>query len=337
MAREATSIYIDNSSIRVLTLRGKQAQKWGTIPLEPGLVKDGVIIDKDTVTSKIKELWRKEKIGSHRVIAGINGINCFYRFLSLPELPRNLLDEAAMREARRALGVPVEQLHLSWQVLPSPKGETRIYLVAAQRSSVDTLISVLRRAGLTPYLMDLAPLGLARTTTEPRAIMVDLQPRNLDIVVRIEGIPEVIRSVPLSREAVLEEKVPIVRDEVHRAITFYNSSHADKPIDTEVPLLVCGELAEREDVWKLVTGRQKRPVQVLPPPVEDVKDFSACRYMINIGLAFKEVLGSRKEASAYLQVNFNALPQTYIPKRHPISDLLFIPITIAGIALVAFG
>jgi len=333
MAKEATTIYIDDSAIRALVTRGKQARKWGTMPLEPGLVKDGVIQNEDAVAAKVKELWQAKKIGARKVIAGISGINCLHRLLTLPQLPRNLLPEAVRREAGRALGVPLEQLYLSWQALPSLKGETLIYLAASPRNSVDALISVLRKAGLNPYLMDLKPLALARTTTESRAIIIDLQPGSFDIVVMAQGIPEVMRSVPLPREALLEGKVAIIKEEVDRAITFYNSHHRDKPIEASVPLLVCGELAEQQDVWKLLTGKQKRPVRALPSPIETPEGFPAALYMTNIGLALK----TAKEATAHSLVNLNALPEVYLPTPRPISEILFVPTIIAGIALVALG
>jgi len=337
MAREATTIFIDDSAIWALVVRGRKTQKWANMPLEPGLVKDGVILDEDAVASKVKELWQTQKIGGRRVVAGISGINCLYRLITLPELPRDLLSEAVKREAARILGVPLEQVHLSWQAVPSLAGETLIYLVASPRNSVDGLISTLHKAGLDPYLMDLKPLALARTTTESRAIIADLQPASFDIVVMAEGIPQVVRSVPLPVEDLLEEKVPIIREELERAITFYNSSHMDRLIAATVPLLVSGELAQQEDAWKLLVGRQQRPVQVLPSPIETPEDFPSNQYMTNIGLALKEVLTSEKGAVAYSLVNFNALPEVYIPKRRPLSEILLIPTIIVGIALVVFA
>lgn len=332
----ATTIHIDDSAIWVLVVRGRQVRKWANMPLESGLVKDGVILNEDAVAAKVRELWREQRIGTRRVIAGVSGINCLYRLLTLPELPKEILPEAVRREAGRALGVPLEQVYISWQALPSSKGETLIYLAASPRNSMDAIISVLRQAGLNPYLIDLKPLALARTTTESRAIIIDLQPENFDIVVKVEGIPEVLRSVPLPREALLEEKVPVITKELDRAITFYNSSHRDKPIEAAVPLLVSGELAE-QDTWKLLTGRQEHPIQVLPSPMEMAEGFPATLYMTNIGLALKEVLPSGKEAIAYSLVNFNALPEVYIPKPRPISEILFVPTIIVGIVLVALG
>ena len=337
MAREVATIHIDSSAIWVLVAKGRQLRKWANMPLEPGMVKDGVIQDEDAVASKVRDLWKKQRIGRRRVVAGISGINCLYRLIALPELSASILPEAVKREASRTLGVPMEQLHLSWQTLPSIRDETLVYLAASPKNSVDSVISTLRKAGLDPYLMDLKPLAMARVATEPKAIIIDLQPASFDVVVTVEGIPHVVRSLALAPESSLEEKLPVVKGELDRAITFYNSSHADKPIEPSVPLLVCGELAQQEDAWNLLLGRQSRPVQALPLPMETPKDFPPGQYVANIGLAIKELLASEKGAIAYSLVNFNALPEVYIPKRRPLSQILLVPAIIVGIALVAWA
>lgn len=337
MAKEITTIYIDDSAIRVLKTSGRQPQKWCSASLEPGLVKNGVIMDEDAVAARITQLWQSEDIGAKKVIAGISGINCLYRLITLPELPKNLLPEAVKREAERALGVSLEEVHLSWQTLPSLRGETLVYLVASPKNAVDALTSTLRKAGLTPYLMDLKPLALARTITQPRAILIDVQPSSFDIVVMSEAIPQVVRSLALHAEASWERKMSVIREELDRAITFYNSSHMDKPIQASVPLLACGELAEHEDTWRLLTGRQERPVQVLPSPMESPEGFPSSQYMANIGLALKEMLGSEKGAIAYSLVNLNVLPEAYIPKARPLAEVVFRPILIGGIVLIALG
>jgi type IV pilus assembly protein PilM len=337
MAKEAATIYIDDSAIWVLVAKGRQVQKWASSPLEPGLVETGVILDEDAVANKIRELWRGERIGSRRVIAGISGLSCLYRLLTFPELPKDLLPQAVSREAGRALGVSLEEVYLSWQTLPSLKGETLVYLAASPRNAVDSLISALTKAGLKPYLMDLKPLAIARCSTEPRAIIVDLRPGSFDTIIVTEGIPQVVRSIPLMEEATFEEKIPFIREELDRAITFYNSGHMDRPIESDVPLLVSGQLAEQQDAWGLLAVRQERNVLELHPPVEIPEGFPAGQYTTNVGLALKELLASEKGAIAYSLVNFNALPEAYRPKPRKLSEILFVPTIVGGIALVALG
>ncbi len=335
MAKEAATIHIDDSAIWVLVAKGREAQRLASLPLEPGLVKDGVVHNEDAVASKVRELWATQGIRARRVIAAVSGINCLYRLVTLPELPKELLPEAIRREAGRALGVPLEEVHLSWQTLPSLKGETLVYLAASPRNAVDGLVSALRKAGLDPYLMDLKPLAIARCATEPRAIIVDLQPRSFDTIIMAEGIPQVVRSVPLVEEAAVEEKVSFIREEVDRAITFYDSEHRDNPLGSDVPLLVSGELAEQQDAWSLIVRSQERTVQVMPLPMAVAEGFPPGQYATNAGLALKEVLASEKGAIAYSLVNFNALPEAYRPKPRKLSEILFVPTIVGGLALIA--
>lgn len=336
--RVANTIYIGDTDIRVLMTRGRNPRRWGSVPLEPGLVRDGLILDEKVVADKVKEVCQSYGIGSGRIIAGISGINCLYRLISLPALPKELLAEAVEREAGRVLGVSMEQLYLSWQTMSSLPDETLVYLAAAPKDTVDALISTLRRAGFNPYLMDLVPLALARTITEPRAIVVDVQPASFDIVIVTEGMPQVVRSVPLGGAAgSLEGKVSLVREELNRAITFYDSGHGDKLLDASVPILVSGELAGREDVWEMLASGQERSVRGLPSPMETPDGFPAEWYMANIGLALKEVMAAEKGAIEYSEINFNALPLRFIPRKRPLSEFLLIPTIIVGIALVVFA
>lgn len=336
MAREQVSLYIDDAAIYVLVSRLRQPQKWASLPLAAGLVKNGVIQDQTAVAAKLEELWRTAKIRDKKVIVAISGINCLYHLLTLPELPGHLLPEAIKREAS-SLGISLEETYLSWQVLSAQRGEMKIYLAVLPRNTLDALLATLHQAELKPYLVDIKPLCLARAASESKAIMVDTQPASFDITILVEGIPEAVRSLSLPEEAPPEEKILLLRGELERAIAFYNSAHMDKPIDINVPVMVSGEAAQWENLWEILRGRQNRPVQVLPSLMEKKDGFPHVQYMTNIGLALKEVLTQERGATAYSRINFNALPEVYLPKRLPLSAVLLWPAIIVCLALVAVG
>jgi type IV pilus assembly protein PilM len=336
MAKQATSIFIGDSKISVLQAIGKQPQNWAILPLAPGLVKDGVILDVNAVATGVREVCQKAHIGGGKVIAGISGINCLYRIISLPSIPENMLPEAVKREAARVLGVPMEQFYLSWQTLPTTsKSEIRIYLVATPKKTVDTLISTLRKAGLNPYLMDLKPLALARTITESEAIILDVQPTSFDIVIMTDITPQVVRSLPIAPDASQEERLSLIKDELERAITFYNSSHKEHSLDPMAPLLVSGDLAGQEDRWEVLSGVQGNTVRLLPCPLKATNEFPCSQYTTNIGLTFK--VTAEKAATAFSLVNLNVFPEIYRPKPRPVHEVLFIPVLIGGVALVVLG
>ena len=183
MAKEIVTLYIDDSCVRLLVTRGKQIKKWADLPLEPGLVKNRVVIKEAEVSNKVKQLFKVLKVRSKKVVVGVSGLNCLTRPISFPHIPGELLEEAVMREAKRTLPVPPEQLYLSWQTIPAPPGKTQVFLVAIPQKMADAMLKTLRGAGLKPYLMELKPLALARATKEATSIIVDVQPAEFDIVI----------------------------------------------------------------------------------------------------------------------------------------------------------
>ena len=334
MAKQQISLYIDDAAVHVMVSRGRGPQKWSSLPLEPGLVKDGLVRDQAVVAGKVKELWQSSKLGQRRVAVAVSGLNCLYQLLTLPELPENLISEAISREASQSLGITLEEVYLSWHVLSVEHGQMRVYLTVLPREVVDALVATLRQAGLKPYLMDIKPLCLARASSELRAVIVDTQRDSFDIVVLAEGIPEVVRSLAFPPEASAGEKSALLKAELERAIAFYNSGHMDKPIDLRVPILISGEMAQQQTDWEPLRGPRERPVQAVLSPLEDRDGFEAFRYMTNIGLVLKEVLVEETGAIAYSLVNFNALPEVYRARRRSLADALWVPTMVVGVLLI---
>jgi len=336
MAKKVTTLFIRDTNINLLVMKGRRVEKWASLPLEPGLVSQGLVVDEAQVADKVKELFKVERVATSKVIIGLSGLNSLYRMITLPQLPEAVLPEAVKREARRAIPTPLEEVYLSYQRIPAPKGEIRVFLATFPRNVADALFRTLRQAGLKLYVMDLAPLALCRIPNEPRAIIVNARLEHFDVTVMADRLPQVIRRLPLPSEAnSLAEKLPTIAEEFTRTVAFYNSSHLEKPLDSTVPVFVCGELAEAPETWKSLVGKLGYSVSALPSPVESPEGFSPNEFMVNIGLALKELLPEKGENNFSL-VNFNALPEAYLPKALPMARIL-VPIGIvAGIGLLVY-
>jgi len=248
-----------------------------------------------------------------------------------------VLPEAIRREAKRTIPTPLEEIYFSYQRLSASKGETRIFLVTFPRNLVDALVKMLHQAGVKPYIMDLAPLALSRIPNEPRAIIVNAWLEHLDVIVLADRLPQVIRRLALPGETEsLEERLPLIAEEFNRTVAFYNSSHMEKPLDSTVPVFVCGDLAEAPETWQSVVGGAGYSVSLLPSPVEVPEGFNPNEFMVNIGLALKELLPVKEEANFSL-VNFNALPEAYVPPHFSILRVLIPIVSVIGIGLIIFA
>src|SRR4030042_856542 len=124
---------IEDTSIKIMSVKGRQVEAAASLPLEPGLVHDGVIINPTAVGQRISELMAAHGIAEKKVVVGISGIHSIYRTVNIPKLPKNLIDEAAPRQAERVMPVPLNELYTSWQTISMSDIETTLCIVGLPR------------------------------------------------------------------------------------------------------------------------------------------------------------------------------------------------------------
>lgn len=321
MAKKIVTLYIDDTSVRLLVAQGKQIKIWAEMPLEPGLVKNALVINEEEVAARIKRLFKVQNIRENRVHIGISGLHCLSRPITLPQLPKDMLTEAITREAKRVLPVPLEQLYLSWLPIPGRNGKTEVFLVAVPRKTADSLLKTLRRAGLRPQFMDLKPLLLAGAVEESTAIIVDAQPTEFDIVIMAEGVPQPVRTMSFPDEAMSwQKKLTVVSEELDRTIEFYNANNPEQPLAPTVPIYVSGELAIQPELCQALSEKMGNPVLPLPSPLAYPSGLDPNRYMANIGLAFQQLPSGKKAEPSV--TSLNSLPASYLPETFSITRVL---------------
>lgn len=331
MAGKITTLYINDTSIRLMVTSGKRISKLAGAPLDISLADTSDQDREAEIVAKIKQLLKTHKIRAKKVIVGLSGLHCLSRPIVLPQLPRAMLDEAVIREAKRVLPVPPEQLYISWQTISATEGKTQAFMLAIPRQIADNMLRILQQVGLKPYLMDVKPLALARLVKEATAIVVDVQSTEFDIVIMVEGVPQPVRTVAFPQEALsLPDKLLLVKDELKRTIEFYNSNNPEKPIQPDVIMYVSGELADEPELSESLANELGYPVFPLSSPLKCPKQLDPTLYLVNIGLALKE---SPKEAGPLLP-NLNTLPAPYQSKPISLSRTLALPATAVAIGLI---
>ncbi len=330
MANNTTTLYISDTGIRLMVTRGKRITKLAYMPLDVNLTDINNEAKEADLVNKIKLLFKSNRIGAGKIILGISGLHCLTRPVSLPELPKAMVEEAITREARRVLPVPLDQLYISWQIISTFEGKIQVFVVAIPKYIADTLIRILNKTGFKPYLMDIKPLALARVSREANAIMVDVQPKEFDIIILSKGIPQTIRTVPFPVEYLAQtDRLSIIRDELKRTIQFYNSNNPDNPMQPNMAMLVSGDLVDEAETIEFLTKELGYNVSPLLSPLKCAKQLDPSHHLTNVGLALKELVN---EAGPSLP-SFNALPIPYLPKQISRGRLLALPAAAAAVGV----
>jgi type IV pilus assembly protein PilM len=314
---------IEDTSIKIMTAKGRRVDSAICQEIEPGLVEDGVIKDKSKMGQLIKQLMSDNKITEKRVIVCMSGIHSVYRMVKLPKIPVRMQAEAANREMGRVMPVPLNEVYTSWQAVNISNDETAFCLVGLPRNSVDAMLETLREAGLESRLMDVKPLAIARIIDEKNTLVINVQPNSFDIVLILDGVPELMRSIAFpSRNSTPEEKISEIKEELERTVSFYNSSHKTTPITGETCLFISGEHSQ------LLAEQLDFRVKPIPQLLTYFEGFKAEDYAANIGLVLKQL----NVSDSQIQININTVPVLYLPKPRPVFE--FVTWALVGIFVV---
>ena len=318
----SVTLNISNTSIRLLSVMGRQVEKWGDMPLAPGLVKDGLILQPKAVGEAIDALFKSMKVPKEQVITSLTGLSFTYCILNLPQMKPALLEEAILRGAKKEIPLPLEELYLSWQAIGGGHDELNFFVLGVPRNLIDTVAQTLEEAGVKPYIMDLKPLALARAANRGDALIVNLEPDCFDIVLVANGIPAIMHTItPRGEGASLEDNIRRLTDGISKTVNFYNNSHPETPFSLTTPFLLTGELSADATTSQLIQAQVEYPVELLVPPLEFPPDLPVALYATNMGLALKEVpqkTVSKGDATRFHDINLNILSGKYRAEAHPV-------------------
>jgi type IV pilus assembly protein PilM len=146
-------------------------QRAATAVLAPEVVRDGEVVEVDTLADVLREMFAQHKLG-RRVRLGVANHRIVMRTLDLPPLSGAKEIASAVRfQAQDQIPMPLEQAVIEHHTLgnvETAEGErTRVVLVAARRDMVDRLIFAIRKAGLRPHGIDLSAFAMIRALYRP--------------------------------------------------------------------------------------------------------------------------------------------------------------------------
>lgn len=314
---------IQDGCLRLMTFKGKQALQALTIPLEPGLVRDGIIEDVPTVSQRLKAAVAQLG-GESDVMVSTSNPHLVYRVVVVPVLPRAMLAEAAQREMERHMPVALEELHTAWKAVPISSTEMVLCLAGMPRNTVSSVRDLLHQAGLAIKALELRPLVLARLCSVPDAVVINALNEVVDIAIVLDGIPQLARTVAYpAADMSPADKAWWVREEVERTINFYSSSQKERQLPSQLPAFVSGDVPEVAEALEL-------PVKPLLHPFTTGTGlaFTPETYAANLGLALRDTKG----AASRLALN---LLEVYRPGPSPLLSVIAWAVIFAGI--IALG
>jgi len=234
VARKVVGLDIGTTAVRAAEVSVRRGQvvleRIGQASLPGDAVVDGEVKDPAAVAIAIKDLWRRTKFSSRRVIIGVANERVVVRLVDLPWMQPNELVRSLAFQAGDYLPIPVDQTELDYAVMGEHEAAggqrlLRVLLVAAQKEMLAGHLEAVRAAGLRPDGIDLNPIALLRALgpvagfEEGAEALVDVGARVTNMVVHDNGVLRFVRTLLMGGEDVtstLERVLELDRETAER-------------------------------------------------------------------------------------------------------------------------
>lgn len=162
------------------------------------------------ITSTLQSILREKGIRPGPAVVCVSGQNVFSRFVKLPPVDKDKIAQIVAYEAQQNVPFPIEEVVWDYQLIGSSHEELDVMLAAIKGNIVEDLTRAVSAAGLSPELVDVAPMALynAARYNQPDmpgcTLLIDAGGRSTDLVF-MEAGRVFIRSIPVAGNSITQQ------------------------------------------------------------------------------------------------------------------------------------
>src|SRR4051812_10442160 len=162
--KSMVGVDIGSSSVKAVELQGKngdfQLVSLGYEALEPDSVVDGQIMELNTVSNAIANIFNEHKIKTTKVAAGVNGHSVIVKNIVLPQMTGDELQESFAWHAEEHIPFDISDVNLDYHVTGSTPDAIHVLLAACKRDKIANLKQTIQLAGKQPAVIDVDAFAL---------------------------------------------------------------------------------------------------------------------------------------------------------------------------------
>ena len=227
--------------MKIVEMDGRRLTARTEVLLPEGTMQDGM--PTTLLTATLRSAIEAGGIRGRLARVAIADTGIAVRDFTLPAIPGKELADAVIFEGRRLLPLEASSVYYAWHAQPTRTGYA-VYLAAARRDMLDTIMAAVAGAGLQVERIDLKPLALARGAGAADGLVLEWGACEATLVLMVGSRPRFFRSFlldasPDDLEAQLEE----LAFSLNTLVRFMRTAAPDALIDSTTPLCLAGRAA----------------------------------------------------------------------------------------------
>jgi len=162
--KSMVGVDIGSSSVKAVELQGKngdfQLVSLGYEALEPDSVVDGQIMELNSVSNAISNIFNEHKIKTNRVAAGVNGHSVIVKNIIQPQMSSAELQKSFSWHAEKHIPFDIADVTLDYHVTGTTDDAIHVLMAACKRDKVANLKQAIQLAGKQPAIIDVDAFAL---------------------------------------------------------------------------------------------------------------------------------------------------------------------------------
>lgn len=224
------------SSVKIMQLehnsKGYRLIGYGIGGFESNDIKDGVIVNHESLAQKVKELFEKDIVGeitTKRVAVSIPATLTYTHTINIPPIKDNELKEAVELESEQYLALPLNELYMDYEVINKNDKNIEVMAVAVPKKIVDSYLALVEILGLEPISFDTSISSSGRlfktleSSSDIPSVLIDFGSISADITI-FDQTTIVSGTIPAGGDIftdLIAKKLGVSRQEAHVVKTKY--------------------------------------------------------------------------------------------------------------------
>lgn len=222
---------IGTTAVRLVELSGtgsvKTLVRYAYTPVDVKLAMSDAKGDQQKLAHVILDLVTKAGVTTKNVAVGLPSNHVFTTVVDFERLSPAELGKSIRLQADSLIPTPIDSSKLDWALLgdsPTDASKVEIMLSSVGNDFVEARLDMLESIGLNVIAFEPDNLALARALFAPDAMtpqmVIDIGSKSTDIVVIINGVPRLTRSIPTGTEAIIRSAMQALNIDEKQAEQF---------------------------------------------------------------------------------------------------------------------
>ena len=254
----------------------------GSLGLPAEAVGGGKVNDPAAVGQALKQLVARTEITETRALVAVSDSLATFRIL---HVPATATDQDVTALVSKELPLDPEKLATRWLDAGDGTDHRVVYAAAWDRALVKQAADAVRLAGLEPVAVELKSACIARATTVPSCIVIDLTSDPIEIFLIDRHVPQVWHALP-AHAAVADNLSQTLGPPLRSVLRFYRRQNG-LDLAPSSPVLVSGEQALPAQELERLAEVAEHAVTLMPAPSRIPGNVRHATYLTCLGLLMR--------------------------------------------------